>query len=322
MIKKLCIYILTLVVLLAGACKTQVPKIPVKAKEEVSFQQPLAKSLLWEISGKKLSRPSYLFGTIHIINKADFYFPPIVEEKIKESQNVTFEIDLADMNDMSALFAILKEAFMKDGVKLRELVQPDEYKLIKDYFQKLGLPMVMLERVKPMFLSMLTTGDGTITDFSSGDMMSYEMEIFQRAKEFRKPTTGLETINYQISLFDSIPYGDQAEMLVQSVQNAVSGASELDSTTFLYREQDIEAMVHLVGQDEGIGKYEQILLTNRNRNWIPEMSRLMQETPTFFAVGAGHLGGSQGVIRLLIQAGYEVKPIMFKFGAENKSFKL
>lgn len=313
---------LFLVTWLGGACKTQAPKAPEIPKVEVS-SAPLEKSLLWEITGKKLSKPSYLFGTIHIIDKADFYLPHVVEEKIKLSHQVVFEIDLADMNNMSAIFTLLKEAMMKDGVKLRDLVTADEYKLIKDYFQKLGLPMVMLERVKPMFLSMLATGDGSFSDFTDGDMMSYEMELFNLAKEAQKSTSGLETIDYQVSLFDSIPYSDQAQMLVKSVQNnSAEGVSELDSTTVLYKSQDIEGMVDMVGEDQGIGKYEQILLINRNRNWINPMSKLMSTGSIFFAVGAGHLGGKDGVIRLLRQAGYQVEPIRFQFGDPLKTLKL
>ncbi len=304
------------------SCKTQAPKAVVQPSTHTVDTTSLVKSLFWEINGKNLPKPSYLYGTIHIIDKADFYLPPILEEKLKQCDNVSFEIDLADMNNLGALFTLLKEAMMKEGVKLRDLVSTEEYALIKDYFQKLGLPMVMLERVKPMFLSMLATGDGSISDFSNGDMMSYEMEIYDLAKLHQKPTSGLETIEYQVSLFDSIPYADQAKMLVNSVQNASEGSSELDSTTILYREQDIEAMVTMVGADEGIGKYEQILLINRNQNWIPHISKMMQKAPSFFAVGAGHLGGKNGVIRLLMKAGYEVKPIAFKFGEGPKTFKL
>lgn len=304
------------------SCKTQAPKATVQPTVRVEDTTPLAKSLFWEIKGKNLPKPSYLFGTIHIIDKADFYLPPILTEKLKQCDNVAFEIDLAEMNNLSALFTLLKEAMMKEGIKLRDLVSTEEYTLIKNYFQKIGLPMVMLERVKPMFLSMLATGDGSISDFSHGNMMSYEMEIYDLAKRHQKSTGGLETIEYQVSLFDSIPYADQAKMLVNSIQNSSMGTSELDSTTLLYREQDIEAMVSLVGADEGLGKYEQILLINRNQNWVPQMSKMMQKAPVFFAVGAGHLGGKHGVIRLLMKAGYEVNPIAFKFGDIPKTIKL
>lgn len=76
----------------------------------------------------------------------------------------------------------------------------------------------------------------------------------------------------------------------------------------LYRNQDINAMHSMIGDDRsGMGGYEDILLNNRNRNWIPVMGRMMREQPTLFAVGAGHLGGESGVVALLRKEGYKVE---------------
>jgi hypothetical protein len=77
----------------------------------------------------------------------------------------------------------------------------------------------------------------------------------------------------------------------------------------LYKDQDIEGMQRQASEDPEIAGFEQILLINRNRNWIPVMERMMAEKPTFFAVGAGHLGGANGVLQLLKTAGYTVEPI-------------
>ena len=72
---------------------------------------------------------------------------------------------------------------------------------------------------------------------------------------------------------------------------------------------DIQGMIDMMGGDEGIAEYEDLLLNTRNKNWIPVMGKMMLEQPTFFAVGAGHLGGEQGVVSLLRKEGYTVKPI-------------
>jgi uncharacterized protein len=66
-------------------------------------------------------------------------------------------------------------------------------------------------------------------------------------------------------------------------------------------------MQAMIGGDEGMGQYEDILLKKRNMNWIPVMGRMMAEKPTLFAVGAGHLGGPTGVVALLRKAGYRVE---------------
>ena len=121
------------------------------------------------------------------------------------------------------------------------------------------------------------------------------------ARSQNKTVDGLETAAYQMSMFDSIPYDVQARMLVASIQQNDQGADEdYRKMIDLYKAQDITAMGALITEEgDELANYEQLLLTNRNRNWIPVMANMMSKKATFFAVGAGHLGGSKGVIALL-----------------------
>ncbi|MBK6949221.1 MAG: TraB/GumN family protein [Haliscomenobacter sp.] len=77
----------------------------------------------------------------------------------------------------------------------------------------------------------------------------------------------------------------------------------------MYKNQDIEGMQGMLGADKEIAAFENLLLVNRNRKWIPIMEKMMSEKPTFFAVGAGHLGGPQGVVQLLRDSGYSLTPL-------------
>ncbi len=115
-----------------------------------------------------------------------------------------------------------------------------------------------------------------------------------------------------MSLFDSIPYDAQAQMLMATIQSDEkdSESNQLEEMVKMYKDQDIQGMQRMVKGDEGgISEYEELLLLRRNRNWIPIMEDMMANNPTFFAVGAGHLGGEEGVIALLRKAGYKVAPI-------------
>ena len=132
----------------------------------------------------------------------------------------------------------------------------------------------------------------------------------QMAKEQEKAIDGLETAEFQMSMFDSIPYKVQADMLVQSLKSSESGDDQFGRMVQLYKDQDLEGMQSMMkSEEEGIGHYEDLLLIQRNKNWIPVMGAMMTTGPTFFAVGAGHLGGEQGVVALLRLEGYTVKPI-------------
>jgi len=268
------------------------------------------KSLLWEISGKELSTPSYLYGTIHMIPKEDFFLTPATQEAFNQVEQVTFEIDMDEMNDITALFSLLGQLMMKDGKSIKDLLSPEDYDLVKNHFEKLGLPFFLFEKVKPMILTTFASGDMG-SDMTSGKIVSYEMEFNKMASEKEMETFGLETMAFQMSVFDSIPYKAQAEMLVESVkaETAVdTTSSQFDEMVTLYKDQDIEGMISYMSGEDGFESYEDVLLTLRNKNWIPIMEGMMQKKSTFFAVGAGHLAGENGVIELLEKQGYTLTP--------------
>ena len=273
----------------------------------------LENSLLWKISGNDLAKPSYLYGTIHIIDKDDFFLTDGTKQAIKEAELVTFEINLEEATGIGAQLGMMMQAFMKGGQTLKDLLSEEDYRMVDAHFTKMGLPLWVLERIKPMFLSVIAGMD--MSQMGGGEMVSYEMEIAQRAKTRDLPMAGLETIEYQMSMFDSIPYEAQAKMLVDAIEmtqdTSAAAVDELEMMTELYLNQNIMGMVQSIGDDaEGLGQFEDMLLRNRNRNWIPVMGRQMEDKTVLFAVGAGHLAGKNGVINLLREAGYTVVPVL------------
>jgi uncharacterized protein len=292
------------------AAKVVVDSLPAASVSPVSPYAPTKdeNALLWTISGENLKDTSYLYGTIHMIEKKDFLMTNDTKAAFGKSDQVAFEIDMDQMSNFTVLFSLLGQVMMKDGMTLDKLLSKEDYQLVKTHFEDMGLPMVMFRKVKPMFLSTMASGDmtGGIGGEKS-DIVSYEMEFMQMAKDQEKPVFGLE---YQMSVFDSIPYKDQAEMLVESVKSEKGGSDEFAEMVKLYTNQDIVGMQSMFkGDTEGLGRFEDIFLKNRNLNWIPIIEKMMMEKPTFFAVGAGHLGGSIGVIALLREAGYVLTPV-------------
>ncbi len=266
-------------------------------------------SLLWEISGKGIGEPSFLYGTIHMIGREDYFLTDATKASYEKAKRVTFEIDMEEMMDFSKLFPLLMKSFMANDTTLEDLLSPEDYELVSEHFEGIGLPMIFLNRIKPMFLSALGEGDMMSAD-GSGDVVSYEMELMSLAQKDKKPIDGLETAEFQMSVFDSIPYKVQARMLVESIRSEDTGEGQFEQMVKLYKSQDLQGMQAMMESEEaGIGGYEDLLLVRRNRNWIPVMAKMMVEQPTFFAVGAGHLGGPEGVVALLREAGYTVKPL-------------
>ncbi|MBR9919706.1 MAG: TraB/GumN family protein [Bacteroidetes bacterium] len=301
-------------------CLTAI-SMPLFGQEEVQPKELITENaLLWEISGKDVKKTSYLYGTIHMIGRDDFFMTDQTKAAFAECKRVTFEIDMAEMTNLFSQISLMMQIFMDDGLRLSDLLSEDDYKLVSDHFEAQGMPMFMLDRIKPLFVSAMADTDmGSLdpTGSSESEMVSYEFEFYDMAKAMELETAGLETAEYQVSLFDSIPYEVQAEMLLESVKMSVEadgteaeGESEMDMLTRLYTTEDINAMASSFSEEDSqYAPYEKLLLINRNINWIPVMAEMMAEKPTFFAVGAGHLGGEQGVVNLLREAGYTVKPI-------------
>ena len=99
-------------------------------------------------------------------------------------------------------------------------------------------------------------------------------------------------------------------MLLETIEMGDSDSDSMQKLVEVYKLQDIQGMQDLF-KEEGsdLDGHEDVLLNNRNKNWIPVIAEEMKKGSTFFAVGAGHLAGPQGVIHLLREAGYKMTAI-------------
>jgi len=278
---------------------------------------PWDNSLLWEISfPNNQIESSYIFGTIHMIESERFFYPKGTKEALSRTKEVFFEIDMDEMSNVGSQIGMMGKLFMKDGMTLEDLMDEDDYLRVAEFFSDKGLPMMFVNKIKPMFLASMTEMDmESMGMFGKGDeesnIKSYEMELYNLAIANEIEVSGLETMKFQIQLFDGIPYEVQAEMLVQAVEDSGSeeSAKMMEELVDVYLSQNIEGLVSTIQQDDSMARYEQMLLTDRNKNWIPIIESKISKQKTFFAVGAGHLAGPNGVLNLLRQKGYTVKPL-------------
>ncbi len=286
-------------------------------------QEPLPKALLWRIETPGVSTPSYLFGTIHMIGSKDFLISDSLMRVLNRVDEIYFEIDPAEMTNIAAQMSLMSKAVMRGDTTLRDLLSAEEYGRVDAHFSKLGLPMFLLNRVKPLFLSALVaTEPGELAGMMGGDdadeedgggMKSYELELNEIARKAEKTIGGLETSAFQMSLFDSIPLQAQAKMLLDAIDMPAGSEGGLDQLAALYTSGDVDAMYAMtVSESSGLGNMEQLLIVNRNRNWIAPIKSSAAKGATLFAVGAGHLGGPEGVVRLLRAEGLTLTPISLR----------
>jgi len=279
-------------------------------------------SLLWKISTPGIAQPSYLFGTIHLIPENDYFLPNKVIAAMNDTEEVIFEIDPRDMQNPAKLMGLMTKINMRGDTSLEDLLPAEQYAEVEAYFTESGLPFFIFKKMKPLFLSamvgqdMAAMADGGGMD--GGGMKSYELELTKLAEAGSKEIGGLESMEFQLSLFDSIPYRAQAMMLYQAVESDQAGGTgdspnEMDELVALYRRQAVAEMASTISKEsEGVSRFEELLLTKRNENWVPQIRENINAADAggkFYAVGAGHLGGARGVIALLRGAGITVEPI-------------
>lgn len=255
-------------------------------------------SLLWEISGNGLSKSSYLYGTIHMICGNDYFLSDKTKIAFKASDNLVLEVNLSDPKELGAAQQL---AYGKE--QLSKTLSPEQLNDLDALLQKrTGMTVKQVDKFSLMTVMSLIT----MKSFGCVDIKSYEMEFIAMAKESDKSVTGFETLQAQMD-FLSKGYSD-AEMITMLQESN-------DDTTKKMVQNYIQENLPELYKDITAAKVmnenaKKWLLDVRNENWAVKMPDMMKDKSTFFAVGAAHLLGEQGVINLLRKKGYIVKPIL------------
>ncbi|MBL7739982.1 MAG: TraB/GumN family protein [Chitinophagaceae bacterium] len=274
-------------------------------------------TLLWRISGNGLAKPSYLYGTIHMLCADDAMLSDNMRNVIHKADEVYFEVDLDNLFEM---FTVMSKMKMKGDTTLKDLLSEADYEKVKGYFEGKSsmLPFSTLETFKPI-LALSTVQEKSM---QCENMAMMEAVIMGEAKKSDKKIKGMETMAYQAGVLDSIPYKLQAEQLVSYIDNIGKNSDEdkeLNEMMSAYMSQDLQRLEDLMKKtDMGIGNFTEVLLYNRNRNWVAKMKDILPGKTLLIAVGAGHLPGDQGVISLLRKAGYVLTPLENKINRSKE----
>ncbi|PSL25939.1 TraB/GumN family protein [Chitinophaga ginsengisoli] len=270
-------------------------------------QQTDAKSsLLWEISGKGLQSPSWLYGTIHAICPQDHQFSPATLNALQQSKALYLEVNIDDIRETSRL----REAvLMPEPYSFKALFAADDYVKLSAWFHdSLNIQLAQLDRLKPLVIYSLMIQKFFAT--TCEQPASTEAEFIKLAKAQQLPVKGLETVMDQLAIFDSIPDTEEAAMMLKTITDTAKSRDVYIKMMAAYKRGDIQALYNQIIETEDMLQYKDLLLDRRNRNWISIISSEAGKASTFFAVGAGHLGGNMGVIALLRKEGYTVKPVL------------
>ncbi|WP_194774667.1 TraB/GumN family protein [Pararhodonellum marinum] len=265
-------------------------------------QEQHASSLLWKITGNGLESPSYLFGTIHVICKDQFIMDERITEALESSEKLAMELDMSDPNLVQEMQMV---SFNPDMQNIQEEFEPEHREAVNKFLsESYGAGLDQMGVLKPFVLSSMIL----MKQLPCADQSSYEMYFVEKAKNMEMPVVGLETIQFQVGIFDEIPQKLQIDELGKMVTNQDS-MKEFERMVTNYTSENLDELYQVIAENDLFKEYGDLLLTKRNENWISKIQTLIHDQPTFIAVGAGHLPAEDGVIQLLRTAGYAVEAV-------------
>ncbi|MCD0488629.1 TraB/GumN family protein [Pedobacter sp. MC2016-14] len=264
------------------------------AVQGIAQSKKPGQALLWRISGNGLAKPSYLYGTIHMICENDFYLSGSLKAAVEEVDGLVFELNLAD----SVLNKKIQR-LMYSPVSLRKRLSPENYHLLDSLMQvKASVPLQQFEYMNLMAISSFLSS----RMMACGQPKSYEASLLALARAKHKTIAGLESPEEQLVFFNK---AITDSVLISQMLDTEKSEILLQKMVDLYKQEDIEALNSIV-DDQNAKKW---MLDVRNANWIKVMPGLMKKESTLFVVGAGHLGAEMGLIKSLSKLGYLLEPV-------------
>lgn len=263
-------------------------------------------SLLYEVSGNGLTTSSYLFGTMHVSDSNAVQFLEQVRPYIGQCGIYSNEIDLTDNQpDMS----LLGKMFMKDTT-LEMLYSPKELETVTAFVEeKLGPTGKMMLGMKPFWISSSILE----VDLETDPTQVLDVVLQQAAEAAGCEVRPLETFESQFNAIDAMPLKDQAEMLLESINDYDKQMEMMHQMNSCYSKADLDCLYELYEEEELVKSMDVGLVTSRNTEMARVLSgHVKEDSGTFCAVGALHLAGETGLVQAFREMGYNVTPIALK----------
>ena len=280
----------------------------------ILFSFSINAQLLWKISGNGLKNHSYLFGTNNLIPIQFFDSVPGLYRAFNSSEVVIGEMIA---NNVDATAKIQQAAIMPNHIKLKDLLSQEEQSLVDSTLKStLKIGIKELNMMNPTLILSIYKMEifKKITGFSDDLQSDSYFQLVATEKD--KKVIGLETVEQQINvLFGNASLQQQADILVESIKKSEQTFSKMLQSNKLYRAGKIDELAaefqnkNSKNGDESLIDYDK-KMDNRNSDWVTKLPSYFHDFSCFVAVDALHLGGQNGLVKLLQKKGYKVTPIL------------
>lgn len=266
---------------------------------------------LWlALAGPAFAAPGYwvvrdadteitVFGTIHALPRGTDWFGPALMARLDAADTLVLEAIVPE--DTAALMPMIARIGMPPGLPpLADRVPTAALPGLTAAAVTAGLPMAMLDRMESWLVAM-TVSNAVLAGIGISPETGVETALLARARARNLPVIGLETPEQQLLLFDGLPTADQTAMLLATIDEVGTAKTSMNDLVALWQAGDVDRIASdFDAETQATPLLRQRLLVNRNRAWADWVAGVMKRPgKLFIAVGAGHLGGPDGLLALL-----------------------
>lgn len=268
-----------------------------------------ADSSVWRVSSG--SNVLYLGGTVHLLRPSDYPLPAEYEDAYLDSDELYFETDITAMTtDLNIQVQMLQRLTYQDDRTLRTVLSTEAYDALNEYAMSTGLPLMMLEKMKPgLLISTLQ-----VLEFQKLGFTPQGVDAFfnSRAMGDGKNTGALESIEEQIGFIAAMGEGNESEFVLLSIADLEDTEQMMAQMISAWRSGNARQLKELFVDDmrDQAPEVYDSLLRQRNLKWMPQIEAMLRDNDKeFVLVGAAHLVGEDGLLEMLQARGYDVSQL-------------
>jgi uncharacterized protein YbaP (TraB family) len=276
-----------------------------------------AGALLWKV--ERAGRPvSHLFGTVHVTDDRVVAVSPVVKSALAQSQTLALEVgDLSAAANSAAMAKAAGLVMFTDGRRLDRLVSTEEYEKLKAHLARAGMPAEAAAAFRPWIAYLILSVPECERRKVREGQLVLDMRLAEEAKAHRIPVVGLETIEQQLASLAAVPEDQQLDMLRATLRFIDRSDDLMETMLQLYLRREMGAawpLQQVLARKAGVSAstysgMKKELVDDRNARMRDAALPLLEKGGAFIAVGALHLPGETGLVKLLRDAGYAVSPV-------------
>lgn len=268
----------------------------------------MAKSCLWKVTSKNGSL--YLQGSVHALRADSYPLASAIEQAYTASDALVLEADMAEMTSPKTQQQITEKAMLPGTNTLKGVLNETTYQKLATTCAEAELPIVALEKYKPWFAA-ITLSMLKMQKMGFDPQHGLDQYFYEKATADGKKVIGLETVKFQIDLFDSLADENPNDFVERTLADLALIEGEVENLVKAWADGDIDAVGKLMDQSfEGYPQFYKTFVLDRNQRWLKKLDSLLKKPKVHLVVvGAGHLPGKGGLLERLEQKGYTLEQL-------------